>query len=200
MWNPVQLLLPWLELSNRLRSDARSHHCCWSHRLQQGTRICITTKIPHWHTSDMAVGSCLYSSQLVYSVCDIERKSASHSTQISPHADNLTSGLCARQTALERKDLSCTYLAQHELESNIITITIVIIIIIIVIVIVIITVIYGYASGMHSLLMLHRVVSAESSHTVIRCSASWGSTRPSTDLTGHRVTPSSHGGGWGQGG
>ena len=76
------------------------------------------------------------------------------------------------------------YLAQHELESDIITFVIV----------------YGYASGMHSLLMLHRGVSADSSHTVIRCSARRGGTRASTDLTGHTVTPSCHGGGWGQGG
>ena len=54
------------------------------------------------------------------------------------------------------------------------------------------------ASGMQSLLMLHRVVSDGSSHTVIRGSACWGGTRPSTDLTGHRVTPSSLGGGRGQ--
>jgi len=30
-----------------------------------------------------------------------------------------TSSRCARQTALERQDLSCTYLAHHELESNV---------------------------------------------------------------------------------
>ena len=41
----------------------------------------------------------------------------------------------ARQTALDRKDLSCTYLAHHELESVLIIIIIIIIVIISIIII-----------------------------------------------------------------
>ncbi len=49
-----------------------------------------------------------------------------------------------RLAALERLDLSCMYLADHELESVIIIIIIVIIIIIIIIVVIIINVITGW--------------------------------------------------------
>ncbi len=51
---------------------------------------------------------------------------------------------CARQTALERQDLSRMYLAQHELESELFVIIIIIIVIVyiaIVIIILIVTVI-----------------------------------------------------------
>ena len=39
---------------------------------------------------------------------------------------------CFLQTALERQDLSCTYLAQHELESVVVVIIIVVIVIVII--------------------------------------------------------------------
>ena len=45
---------------------------------------------------------------------------------------------CARQAALERQDLSCTYLADHELEGDFYVIIVVVIIIIIISIIVVI--------------------------------------------------------------
>ena len=43
-----------------------------------------------------------------------------------------------RQTALERPDLSCTYLAHHELESDIILVIVVVVFIIIIVIIIVV--------------------------------------------------------------
>ncbi len=45
---------------------------------------------------------------------------------------------CTRQAALERQDLSCTYLAHHELESVMVIITIIVAVIAVVVVVVVI--------------------------------------------------------------
>ncbi len=66
---------------------------------------------------------------------------------ISSNSYIATRQRCARQAALERQDLSCTYLAHHELESDFVVVSTIVIfititttVVIIVIIVIILTV------------------------------------------------------------